>query len=243
MRWYNNGYWNVISQVCIRCLPLHITLLKDNAGVKWLIVWDNVESWDHIRAHWPSSKGSMLLTTRFQKVAAIKGQTLALSPLKVADGWELFKSIMDWKDFDSVDQTEVNAAKVLLDKTQGLPLGIRQLAFLIKVKHKGVAHFLNRYSKGRVKAETSSQIDDYEFTIDTVWHDAFTTLENCLNSDGTHGFDLLGVITYLSPDRIPNELFQVDKMTKLPESLLFCSDEDESVLEQMTTSFSVADCS
>lgn len=156
----------------------------------------------------------------------MKGEALAITPFKREEAWILFTKLMKWDDTAVIDEKEIKAAEMLLSKIDGLALGIRQMVALIKVKDKGVLHFLNRYRKGRVKDDGSSKIDDYEFTLETIWRDIFTTLEAHAKKGGL-GFDLLGIMTYLSPDHIPDDLFIRDEVTSVPHLLAFCKNKDK----------------
>lgn len=204
------------------------SVLMNPIGKRWLLIWDNVEDFDHIRSYWPSSTGSLLLTTRYKAVAAIKGERLHIQPFDSAAAWNLFATIMDWDDPSTVPDSEAEAARSLLLKLQGLALGIRQMAALIKVKGKGVEHFLGRYKKGRVTNE-GSKLDDYQFSLDTVWKESFSAVRKGLSDEENphDGFHLLGVIVFLSPDEIPNEIFTGYNADTYPSQLSFCQDEQE----------------
>ena len=195
--------------------------------MRWLLIWDNVEKFEHIRSYWPSSTGSLLLTTRYKTVAIVKGESLALKPFNGSEAWALFTKLMKWNNLTTVEEAEIEAARLLLAKLQGLALGIRQMAALIKVKGKGVAHFLNRYRKGRIRDDGSSKLDDYSFSLDTIWQTAFNTLKKKGAQQKGYGFQLLGVMTYFSPDCIPNIMYNGAKLGEVPASLSFCKDEDE----------------
>ena len=195
--------------------------------MRWLLIWDNVENFEQIRSYWPSSTGSLLLTTRYKAVAIVKGESLALKPFNDPEAWALFTKLIKWNDLATVEEAEIEAAKLLLTKLQGLALGIRQMVALIKVKGKGVASFLNRYRKGRLRDDGSSKLDDYNFSLDTIWQTAFNTLEKRGAQKKGYGFQLLGVMTYFSPDCIPNSIYGSTRLGEVPAALTFCKDEDE----------------
>lgn len=160
-------------------------------------------------------------------MAIVKGESLALMPFSDSEAWALFAKLMKWNDLAIVDKAEIDAAKLLLAKLQGLALGIRQMAALIKVKGKGVASFLNRYRKGRLNDDGSSKLDDYNFSLDTVWQTAFYSLKKKDVAGKGYGFPLLGVMSFLSPERIPNALYDCTRLGEVPDTLTFCKDEDE----------------
>ena len=215
-------YVNGLSMLRVPCAEAAAPYL----GKRWLLIWDNVENFDHIRSYWPSSRGSLILTTRYKSIAFIKGESIAMEPLNFEEAWELFTTLMKWEDLGAVPESEIEAAKSLLPKLQRLPLGIRQMAAMITLQRQGVKQYLETYKEVGHKDAGSFMLDDYEFSLDTVWKASFSALEEHRN-EGSHGYHLLGIIASLSPADIPNELFTGHKLETYPPVLSFCQNEDE----------------
>jgi hypothetical protein len=136
----------------------------------------------------------------------MKAGDLNMEPLSSEAAWILFATLMKWDDLTAIPESEIEAAKILLEKLQGLALGIWQVAALIKVQDRGVEHFLERYQSGRERQDGPPKLDDYQFDLDTVWKASFSAMEERRHS-GSDAFDVLGIIAFLSPDEIPNDIF------------------------------------
>src|SRR2546421_77379 len=144
--------------------------------MKWLLIFDNVEDTKTIAGFWPRSRngtGSFLITTRRISVAnAARGSEQQITPLSDVEAWDLFAKLMrdakrkGWLDLDSVAEEETRAARALLEKLGGLPLGIRHIAGLITVKRNSVAHFLQRYNDEAENTEWLSDSSGKPFEFD-----------------------------------------------------------------------------
>jgi len=132
--------------------------------------------------------------------------SLHMEPLSSEAACNLFVTLMKWDGLTTIPESEIEAAKMLLEKLQGLALGIRQMAAIIKVQDRGVKYFLERYHSGRERQDGSLKLDDYEFDLDTVWKASFSDIEE-RRSSGSDAFDVLGIIAFLYPDEIPNDIF------------------------------------
>lgn len=131
---------------------------------------------------------------------------------------------------DQIDvDTEQEATNALLERLSGLPLGINQVASLIKSKRTTVAKFLQRYDKqagdvGRIAGKTGHEFDqEYDYALDTVWQLAFEDLQQETNPDA---YDLLGVIAFMAPDKIPEEMFLQEDLDGI---FGFIGDEDRCI--------------
>lgn len=102
-----------------------------------------------LKAFWPSSVGSILLTTRRAAVAqAARGgpeTKLKVKVLSVEESHTLFLKKMAWENTKAVDESESDAVKHLLEELRGLPLGICQITSLIQLKQLTVKGFLRCY--------------------------------------------------------------------------------------------------
>ncbi|KAI9823783.1 MAG: hypothetical protein M1832_002340 [Thelocarpon impressellum] len=204
---------------------------------KWLIIFDNVEHLDLIKTVWPSSTGSLLLTTRSSVVAdAARGHVstkLQIQKLNSTHSWLLFSRLLmdwrsEWRDESTILLKEREAAVALLRELDGLPLGIRQIAALIKRRGKTVAKFLDLYRRKAGNTEmllgTSKTFhfdQDYGLALDTVWKMSFEIL---VTGHDQHAATLLGLMSLLSPDVILTQLFLDESDGHL--AMNFCHDED-----------------
>ncbi|KAK6507665.1 hypothetical protein TWF481_006087 [Arthrobotrys musiformis] len=183
---------------------------------RWLVVYDNVESADLLMPYWPiASHGSAIITTR--------NHTLGFNPASAGlevHSWDsttgsefllflLKKNI--GKDIDGERHSAFELSKIL----SGHALAINQMASLIQKRSWSVSEFMTIYLRNRRRAHNSE--------IEALWDISFTSL-------GKHGekdsHTLLGIVSFLMPDDIPEALFKVDdEVENLPEELEFCGDE------------------
>jgi hypothetical protein len=183
----------------------------------------------------PVSRGAILVTTRYPNVAGgARGSPeskLQLKSFGSDEAWAMFSGMLRidyrkaWNDPDAVDPNEKEAAMSLIAHLDGLPLGIRQAAALIrKKKYLPVAKFLDLYVKeqGNFKNLPGRGLKfdpDYPHGVESVWSMSFGQLKEKQNAGESEAFSLLAVLCFLSPDVIPIELF----MKECP-SASYCGD-------------------
>ena len=155
-----------------------------------------------------------MITTRISVVAqATRGGNttkLNVKPFSQQDSYKLFTRPMAWNDSHKIDVDESEALELLLEQLGGLPLGICQMASLVRLKIATIQSFLHRYNKEAGDTRKLSGIfhgpfdQDYSYALETAWEISFGALE----ADPKDGaFQLLGMISLLSPDSIPTDLF------------------------------------
>ena len=198
------------------------------------MIFDNVEKIDTVVDFLPTSSGSILLTTRYPNVAhsapGWQDSKLQLKSLSFDEGWDMFRGMLTgprnlWPN-QEISQEE-NAGRQLVEKLGGLPLGLRQMAALIRHKHMKVEVFLKWYKKEAGSSRIFSRGTDlkvdsnYSLYLETVWHMSFKELQDERERSSVDSFMLLATLCFLSPDEIPTEIFKHEC------SLLhFCGDED-----------------
>ena len=187
---------------------------------RWLMIFDNVDSVDTIKDYWPSSDGSVLLTTRNPQVArSARGNPtdcLQFKPFDFDSSLTMFNKLMgddeNGSNRESPRPEEIEATEKLLKHLGGLPLGIRQAAALIKTKDWTVADYLEKYHEesGSLEKTTSglhgdfTNDQDYGFALHNVWKVSFDLLKQSGTKDA---HSLLGILALLFPDNIPVDLF------------------------------------
>jgi len=131
-----------------------------------------------------------------------KGDTI--KPFDSKQSWELLLQLLgeDWQRMDregKIPQTEMNAAKALLDKLEGLALAIQQAAILIKNADVGgptIAKTLEKF-KERIRSlpeRYSSTRGTAEKALDALWDMSFSLLSRNART-------VLGVLAWLSPGK------------------------------------------
>jgi hypothetical protein len=107
-------------------------------------------------------------------------------------------------------------------KLSGHALAISQMAALILVKGLSLEKFLVMYDKHSRKMHRDRKngwkYPGYEHAIDTVWELSFSSLEQDART-------CLGILSFLMPDSIPQQIFEASETAMAHSSLQFCEDE------------------
>jgi hypothetical protein len=187
----------------------------------WLLIFDNVESWDTILPYWPRHPGSAIITSRDYRLANKPASSSEeLRPFDADESLDFFtKSVTDWS---GDDPEEVEAAKELLAELDGHALAMDQIAGHINSYQMSVRDFLSLYKKESA-AFHSERIEGeggdifYPKSLAKVWN---VTFDNFSKTPST--FHFLGVLCLLSPSSIPQDLFEPGSELSLPGHLNFC---------------------
>lgn len=171
----------------------------------------------------------MLVTTRYPEEASYfrsRGSVLNLQKFSLADSRDLFAQLLGPGYLHADDAAETEAAGLLLQKLDGLAIGISTMATRILSKAQSIHSFLKRYRNGK-HTSVQGELADYDLTLETLWNESFATLREEQNKGQASSFSLLGALSFCSPDRIPRELFVGRQLDSLREAPTFCHDRDE----------------
>lgn len=190
-----------IIQVCIEC--------------RWLIVYDNVESIDLLRAHWPAAnRGQALITARNHSFAFEPADGgLEITTWDTETGSRFLLHLLSTDISADLKFNETQSAYELSQKLSGHALAICHMAGLIHRRRWSIAEFMEIYNQhpGEMHGVSGNS------SINALWDFAFKSLD-------PQSRTILGILSFVSPDSIPQSLFEPANTTDLPESLLFCSD-------------------
>lgn len=112
-------------------------------------------------------------------------------------------------------ENECRSAMELAEKLDGHALAINTMAGLIHRRQWSISQFLRAYEKSPQKCHGSA--------LDAVWRLSFESLD----SDSSM---FLGIISYLMPDAIPQDLFELEDASFIHKNLAFCQDEFSCVI-------------
>lgn len=161
--------------------------------------------------YWPgSSQGRAIITTRNPSLAfepassglevtswdAQTGSQFLLFLLKQSIGRDL--------------EAECNSALALSERLSGHALAISHMAGLIYDGEFSIQEFMTMYLKNPRRAHATNELV-------ALWDFSFKSLDK-------NSLSILGVMSFLMPDIIPQELFEAGADRKLSEDLDFCSD-------------------
>lgn len=186
-----------------------------------MLVFDNVDTHDALDNCWPASQhGAVLVTTRDVLIATLPIDTgLEVNEFDVNEGAEfLLHMARKRKHIDS----ELVVAREVTNMLGGLPLALNQMAALINARNWSISEFEAMYIKNDRRLHKQKKNGwkylGYEHALDTVWDISF-------NSLGNEARACLGVLSFLSADSVPSELFRTLEVGDLPDILAFCEDD------------------
>ncbi|KAI1125666.1 P-loop containing nucleoside triphosphate hydrolase protein [Nemania abortiva] len=211
------------------------------SGRKWLMIFDNVENIEDIGSKYvPTTGGSAIITSRYPDTALPTSSEILLKPFSKEDSIKVLRDLMTNATSQIRSHEDDSALKVLANKVDGLPLGLRVIAGLMNVnsrKNMTVSKFLNIYEEGANELmKNSDRIVEYEgdstrrvgaeHVLNKIWHMSFTQLEN-KDERKDEARVLLGILSLLGPDGLPQSLFGPDMAAANSDSELhLICDED-----------------
>lgn len=208
-------------------------------GQNWLLVFDNVEDYAQVHEYIPwGTRGAVVVTTRYESVAksfnrvsfAVKkfdsheAEALLLRLLFSEEQGEDGSNDTDLY-LESLPQSEKDAVTFLLTDIDGLALGVRQMAALIRHRQltHDIAKFATIYRKFLPRLIAKGEgIQGH--TLSTLWEMTFQSIKNDPNAT-----TMLGIICCLEPDSIQKELFLPSDPRIAEGCLQFCQEEFEYV--------------
>lgn len=191
---------------------------------KWLLVFDNAEGDSQLQQYWPGvGNGTIIITTRHPHTFFdMAGSALHIEPFSEEEGADCLLSLTRAKGYSFRDK---RAALRLSRWLGGLPLGISQMAAFTRTRGLDIKKCEELYGgqKRRMhKDAKSARYSEYKQDLTTVWVMQFEALNEMPDAK-----TLLGVLTFLSPDSIPEVLFDLPEEvddSEIPPNLLFCKD-------------------
>lgn len=177
-------------------------------------MYDNAESTDLIRSHWPASnRGQALITTRNHSFAFEPAEQGLEIPTWDTDTGSRFLIHLLSTDISEVFRDgEASSAQELSKRLSGHALAISSVAGLIHRRRWSVSEFMKIYNQhpGVLQEDRSKS------SINAIWDLSFKSLD-----PDSHA--MLGVLCFLAPDGIPQSLFEPQNPETFPERLRFCS--------------------
>lgn len=184
---------------------------------QWLIVFDNVEGPDDIQDYWPiTNRGSILITSR--------KEVLALTPaaggieVPVFDEGEGLQYLLETVGRQDYSASEKEAAVAVVKVLDGLPLALNMMSAQIRLRKLDIADFLAFYRKYlrhlHKKPKGGLQNPYYAHALDTCWRVSFEPLD-----DDEECSAIFGVLCFISPEDVPEELFTGSDTDMLPPTI------------------------
>jgi hypothetical protein len=187
-------------------MSLHLlTRLITFVEFKWLVIFDNVEDNDDLIQFWPSGgNGKIIVTTRNPDIGfQLTDDQITIHPFEAKEGRECVLSLTSWPGGVPSDP---RSAEELSNELGGLPIGIVHMVALMRRRKTPIKKFLKDYRQNK-----SSYHDKKVPGMTGI----YPGIKPKIGSNWTMSFDslqgesksLLGILSFLSPDSIPQELF------------------------------------
>ncbi|KAE8336179.1 hypothetical protein BDV24DRAFT_168522 [Aspergillus arachidicola] len=207
-------------------LPIEIAKAKrwlEETSRRWLLVYDNFETWAITKPYWPSgSHGSILVTTQHSYISHISSHPpLQLKVLDPAQGAGLLLRLLHRFNNEIMAPEELSDARKISEMLGGLPVAISHMAGYIQQTQCTLQEFIEMYPK-RLESQIiweGCRDPHYQYsrTLSTVW-------EVALNELSPEARRIINVVSMLSPSYIPEAMLFGDsghcQMKSNPKQLL-----------------------
>jgi len=202
--------WLQHTSKCDICTFTRPGDIKDRfLGLRWLMIFDNVENQDLLLDYWPPGQGHSLITTRNRMLALEPaGSGLEVHTFPNQEGAIFLMNLLPSRDSTSDDDS--TAATQLSSALGGHPLAICDMASFIHRRAYSISEFLKIY-------ETHADKIHQRGDLASLWRLSFESLSGSASN-------LLAILCLLSPDAMPEELFELNDSMHVPQSLDFAQD-------------------
>lgn len=182
-------------------------------------MYDNAEDPALIREYWPlTSRCQILITTRNRNFAFdLAARGLEITIWDKYTGFQFLLHLLTTDLTTNLPEDEDQSARHLADYLSGHALAISAIAGLIHKRHLSFTEFGKFYNQHRNEVH---RISDGRFSM--LWDMSFEALDS-------QGRAILGVMSFLDPDSIPQAIFEPASPEDSPEALQFCSNSFEYV--------------
>lgn len=173
---------------------------------RWLLILDNADKPELIREFLPRDpKGHILLTSRAQVFDTLGiARPIELTEMTSEEAYA-FLCKRTGRDGGTMLEAEKEAAATLAKELGYLPLALEQAGAYLTVMKSRFQDYLISYHSLRLSVlkRRNPQTGDYPASVATTWAMNFAEVEKASAASA----DILRASVYLSPDRIPLELF------------------------------------
>jgi hypothetical protein len=182
---------------------------------RWPIVYDNAEDRDLIRSYWPvARRGQALITTRNHSFAFDPADGgLEITTWDDETGSKFLLHLLRTDICVDLKDDEASSATEPSQRLSGHALAITHMAGLIHRRSWSIAESMQYFDQHPNKMFGISG----NSSINALWNFAFKSLDSQSRA-------ILGVLSFLQADSIPQALFEPASAAALPERLAFRSD-------------------
>jgi tetratricopeptide (TPR) repeat protein len=169
---------------------------KSESNAPWLLILDNVDDWEAVKAWIPTTKtGHVLITTRLQFTGRF-ARDLDLPKMTADEGAEFLSKC---GKIGHPTDLDLSAAKSIAREMDGLPLGLEQAAAYIEEASLSPGEYLELYRREgkKLRARPAASVDHE--TVTRTFTLAFEKL-------GLRAGEIVRMASFLAPDAIPEDI-------------------------------------
>ncbi|OAA56072.1 Tetratricopeptide-like helical [Cordyceps fumosorosea ARSEF 2679] len=174
---------------------------------RWLLVYDNAETFELLLKYWPvASQGSVTITSRNHSFAYEPAETgIEVLPFDRQSGLGFILHMLSLDIATGISSQDVQSSLQLSDKLSGHAFAISQMTGLIHRRSWSIAEFIAIYDRNTRQIHGMPGINSLDASLS----------QGCAN--------MLGIMCYLTPNSIPQTLFKPVDVQDLPPELGFLS--------------------
>ncbi|KAK0624769.1 hypothetical protein B0T17DRAFT_531004 [Bombardia bombarda] len=183
----------------------------------WLLVFDNAENQDLLLEYWPKAcaRGSVLITTRNNTMQFHPADAgIEVPSFDPGAGSNLLFHLLRMDVIDDLSGDEERSALKLSQQLDGHALALSFIAGLIQKRSWSIQEFLSVYEKNKRGVHGPRQPN----ALSTIWKLSFESMNK-----GSAA--ILGILSFIHPDEVPEEIFTKASPDSLPPLLEHCTDE------------------
>lgn len=179
---------------------------NDVAASRWLLVFDNVDSWDTIAPFWPSSceaASSIAVTSQKAEFGYMTTHAIELPSLSLDDSVQLLLDLAAVNHPPS--EEERAAAAAIADDFGGLPLAIVHIGGYVSQSRRSLCEFRDVITQRYPwiwEAARPASLHQYHNRLEAVWDIALGDLPPT-------ALELIYIMAFLNPDSVPEELLRL----------------------------------
>lgn len=198
------------SEYSLKSLVSHLANLTEH---RWLLIFDNVEDWDHVVQYlprdFPHGAGSVIITTQISSFTSKVKHNLLLQTFGEEDGSRMLLQYLDRSKPESDPERAV--AQEISGLVGGLPVAISHVAGLAAYSECTLSELLEIFKQRRRHTGAATSEDDdlpasfrqasysYDETLAMVWNVTLRELS-------TDARDLIYILAYLNCEAIPESM-------------------------------------
>lgn len=171
----------------------------------WLLVYDNVNTYEEIAPFLPENGGHIILTSRNRSWPE-KFEILSIDVMNEKESLQLIQSLAGI----NLKNDELQKCKELVNLLDNLPLALAHAGAYIRQNQISVSEYLKLYKlhESELLADNSMPIGANHESIAITWNVSFAQLAKITENDvgSSISLFLLTVCSYLSPEKISQSL-------------------------------------